>query len=58
MQNAMYLVRRVSLEVALLGAAGVVSVAFVACLLLIRNNSFVHPDFYRYILPETLRDGH
>ena len=57
MRNALDPLRRLSLEVALLGVAAVVSVAFVACLLLIPNNSFVHPDFYRYILPETLRDG-
>jgi hypothetical protein len=57
MQNASDLFRRASLEVALLGVAGVLCIAFVASLLLIPDNSFVHPDFYRYILPETLRDG-
>jgi len=57
MQHASDLLRRVSLEMALLCVAGIASIVYVACLLLVPDNSFVHPDFYRYILPETLRDG-
>jgi hypothetical protein len=57
MRNASGLARRIPLELAVLGAAGAVSVACIAWLLLFPDNSFVHPDFYRYILPESLRDG-
>jgi hypothetical protein len=49
--------RKISIERLLLSIAGVVSSAFLLRLFLVYDDSFVHPDFYRYILQETLRNG-
>lgn len=49
--------RKVSAESVILSISAALSFAFLLSLFLIYDNSFVHPDFYRYILQETLRDG-
>src|SRR5450631_938041 len=49
--------RKISIEKLILLIAGVLSLAFLLRLFLVYDDSFVHPDFYRYILQETLRDG-
>jgi hypothetical protein len=49
--------RKISVEKLILLIAGVLSLAFLLRLFLVYDESFVHPDFYRYILQETLRDG-
>jgi hypothetical protein len=49
--------RRISIEKLILLIAGVLSLAFLLRLFLVYDDSFVHPDFYRYILQETLRNG-
>jgi hypothetical protein len=55
--NVSFRLRILTVEVTLLFAAGLISFAYLMSLLLIYDNSFVHPDFYRYILQETLKDG-
>jgi hypothetical protein len=49
--------RKISIERLILLTAGALSLAFLLRLFLVYDESFVHPDFYRYILQETLRDG-
>ena len=44
-------------ELLVLFLSAILSLGYLLNLFLIYDNSFVHPDFYRSILPETLRDG-
>jgi hypothetical protein len=49
--------RKISIEKLILLTAGILSIGFLLRLFLVYDDSFVHPDYYRYILQETLRDG-
>lgn len=51
------LVRRTTAENLLLSISLAVGLGYLLRLILVSDNSFVHPDFYRYILQESLRHG-
>lgn len=51
------LIRLLPLEATILLVAGAASFAVLLSLLAICDNLFVHPDYFRYVLPEALRGG-